>query len=51
LLGDSPLLQRLLRPEAVQALLEQHRDGKSNHTRELRGLAALALWARQAGVA
>jgi asparagine synthase (glutamine-hydrolysing) len=51
LLGDSPLLQRLLRPEAVQALLEQHRDGHANNTRELRALAALALWARQAGVA
>jgi asparagine synthase (glutamine-hydrolysing) len=51
LLGDSPLLQRLLRPQAVQALLEQHRDGRANRTRELRALAALALWARQAGVA
>jgi asparagine synthase (glutamine-hydrolysing) len=51
LLQDSPLLQRLLRPEAVTALLEQHRDGSANHTRELRALAALALWARQAQVA
>ncbi|MCG2595228.1 asparagine synthase (glutamine-hydrolyzing) [Ramlibacter sp. XY19] len=51
LLQGSPLLQRLLRPEAVTALLEQHRDGSANHTRELRALAALALWARQAQVA
>ena len=51
LLDESPLLRRLLRPEAVSALLEQHRDGRANHTRELRALAALALWARQAQVA
>jgi asparagine synthase (glutamine-hydrolysing) len=51
LLRTSPLLQRLLRAEAVTALLEQHRDGSANHTRELRALAALALWARQAQVA
>lgn len=50
LLGDSALLQRLFRPEAVQGLLQRHREGSANHTRELRALAALALWAQGAGV-
>jgi asparagine synthase (glutamine-hydrolysing) len=50
LLRGSPLLQRLLRPEAVNAMLEQHRSGAANRTRELRALAALALWAGQAGI-
>jgi asparagine synthase (glutamine-hydrolysing) len=49
LLRGSALLDRLFRPEAVQALLQRHRDGSANNTRELRALAALALWARQAG--
>jgi asparagine synthase (glutamine-hydrolysing) len=50
LLQGNALLLRLFRPEAVQSLLEQHREGRANHTRELRALAALALWAEQAGV-
>lgn len=50
MLQGSSLLQRLLRPEAVRSLLEQHRAGSANNTRELRALAALALWAQQAGV-
>lgn len=50
LLGDSLLLRELFRPEAVQGLLQRHRDGSANHTRELRALAALALWAAGAGV-
>jgi asparagine synthase (glutamine-hydrolysing) len=49
LLQGSPLLQRLFRPAAVQGLLERHREGKANHTRELRALAALALWETAAG--
>jgi asparagine synthase (glutamine-hydrolysing) len=49
LLQDSALLARLFRPEAVQVLLQRHRDGSANNTRELRALAALALWAQQAG--
>jgi len=48
LLGGSELLQSLFRREALQGLLERHRLGTSNHTRELRALAALALWAEQA---
>jgi asparagine synthase (glutamine-hydrolysing) len=48
LLQGSDLLQRLFRPERVEALLDAHRDGRANHTRELRALAALALWADEA---
>jgi asparagine synthase (glutamine-hydrolysing) len=48
LLQGSELLQRLFRPERMEALLDAHRDGRANHTRELRALAALALWADQA---
>ena len=51
LLQGSPLLQRLFRSDAMAVLLERHRDGSANHTRELRALAAIALWARQAEVA
>ena len=47
-LEGSELLRRLFRPEAMHAMLESHRDGTANHTRELRALAALALWADQA---
>jgi asparagine synthase (glutamine-hydrolysing) len=48
LLQGSDLVQRLFRPERIEALLDAHRDGQANHTRELRALAALALWADQA---
>jgi asparagine synthase (glutamine-hydrolysing) len=48
LLRGSDLLAGLFRPERIDALLEAHRDGRANHTRELRALAALALWADQA---
>ncbi len=51
LLQGSPLLQRLFRSQAVVAMLDRHREGSANHTRELRALAAIALWARQAEVA
>ncbi len=44
LLEDSPLLQQLFLPVQVRRLLDAHRDGHANHTRELRALAALALW-------
>ncbi|MGV3570254.1 MAG: asparagine synthase (glutamine-hydrolyzing) [Ramlibacter sp.] len=50
LLAGSDLVQRLFAPAAVRGLLERHRDGSANHTRELRALAALALWAEGAGV-
>lgn len=43
-LAGSELLRRLFRPEPIEAMLAAHRDGRANHTRELRALAALALW-------
>ena len=51
LLQGSPLVQRLFAPQAVRGLVERHCSGAANHTRELRALAALALWAQQAEVA
>lgn len=48
LLGNE-WLQTLVERSAIDALLAQHRDGRANFTRELRALAALALW--QAGTA
>jgi len=47
LLGGSALLSQLFRRDAVDSLLCAHRDGSANRTRELRALAALALWAGQ----
>jgi asparagine synthase (glutamine-hydrolysing) len=47
-LRGSELLRRLFRPEAIEVMLSSHRDGTANHTRELRALAALALWSAQA---
>ena len=44
----SDLLRSMFVPAAIDALLQRHRDGSANHTRELRALAALALWAAQA---
>ena len=44
LLEQSPLLGGLFQAPVVAALLEQHRGGQANHTRELRALAAIALW-------
>jgi asparagine synthase (glutamine-hydrolysing) len=45
-LASSPLLQQLFQPAEIARLLEAHRTGSANHTRELRALAALALWER-----
>ncbi len=47
-LRGSGLIARLFQPQAVTALLESHRDGSANHTRELRALAVLAIW--EAGI-
>lgn len=43
-LAQSPLLQRHFRSDKVDSLLQTHRDGSANRTRELRALLALALW-------
>ena len=48
LLRGSPLLRQLFRAERIEALLAAHRSGAANHTRELRALAALALWHAEA---
>ena len=45
-LTSSEVLCRLFEPEAVAAMLKCHRDGTANFTRELRALAALAIWHR-----
>ena len=43
-LGRSSFLEQTFQPAVIEAMLEQHRDGRANFTRELRALAALALW-------
>jgi asparagine synthase (glutamine-hydrolysing) len=45
-LATSELLRRLFRGEAIDAMLSEHHDRGANHTRELRALAALAIWER-----
>jgi asparagine synthase (glutamine-hydrolysing) len=45
-LRQSELLGELLLPGPIDAMLAAHRDGSGNFTRELRALAALALWAQ-----
>jgi len=48
-LRGSELVVRLFKPEEVDCLLVEHRDGRANRTRELRALAAIALWQAEAG--
>ena len=48
-LQDSPLVARLFRREVIDRMLQQHRSGDANFTRELRALAAVALWAATEG--
>jgi asparagine synthase (glutamine-hydrolysing) len=43
-LRRSSLVLRYFEPAVVDRMLQQHRSGMSNFTRELRALAALALW-------
>ena len=43
-LAASELLRELFEPAAIERMLDAHRDGSANFTRELRALAALALW-------
>ncbi|WP_395687145.1 asparagine synthase (glutamine-hydrolyzing) [Caenimonas koreensis] len=45
-LESSGLLAKLFKADVVTGMLEQHRAGTANFTRELRALAALALWAK-----
>jgi asparagine synthase (glutamine-hydrolysing) len=44
LLQKSELLTHILKGSEVDLMLERHRAGTANFTRELRALAALALW-------
>ena len=50
-LRQSELLGELPAPGPVEAMLSAHRDGTGNYTRELRALAALALWDRHVRLA
>jgi asparagine synthase (glutamine-hydrolysing) len=45
LLTGSPLIGGLFEPAEVSVLLNAHREGTANYTRELRLLASIALWA------
>jgi asparagine synthase (glutamine-hydrolysing) len=46
-LQGSALIDELFEPERIAHLLDAHRDGSANYTRELRALAALAVWERE----
>lgn len=48
-LQGSDLLARMFEAPQIERMLDQHSDGTANYTRELRALAALALWAQGAG--
>ncbi|MBE2263199.1 MAG: asparagine synthase (glutamine-hydrolyzing) [Burkholderiaceae bacterium] len=48
-LTGSELIGHLFQPSEVLTMLERHRSGTANFTRELRALAALALWQQGAG--
>ena len=45
-LQSSELVQTLCEPTVVTALLDQHRDGTGNFTRELRALVGLEIWSK-----
>ncbi len=45
-LQGSALIAQLFEPPVVASMLERHRTGDANFTRELRALAALGMWAR-----
>jgi asparagine synthase (glutamine-hydrolysing) len=43
-LQSSDMIHRYFRAQVIEDMLERHRTGAANFTRELRALAALALW-------
>jgi len=47
-LTGSEVIGQLFEPAVVTGMLDRHRDGTGNFTRELRALAALAIWHRDA---
>ena len=50
LFADDALAARLFDRTFVRQLFDRHVDGSANHTRELRALAALEVWARRIAV-
>jgi asparagine synthase (glutamine-hydrolysing) len=46
LLQKSELLTQICRASEVDLMLDQHRAGSANFTRELRALAAVAVWGK-----
>ena len=48
-LQKSELLKSVLLAQEVDLMLERHKTGAENYTRELRALAALAVWGESAG--
>lgn len=47
-LNGSEVIAQLFESAVVSHMLDQHRDGSGNFTRELRALAAIALWHQEA---
>jgi asparagine synthase (glutamine-hydrolysing) len=50
-LASSEMIDSWFEPKVIAAMLERHRSGQGNFTRELRALAALALWDAGRGAA
>jgi asparagine synthase (glutamine-hydrolysing) len=48
-LVGSGVVMQLFEPSVVLSMLDLHRDRRGNYTRELRALAALAVWSRKVG--
>jgi len=44
--GDVPVIGELLSVEELSRLADEHRSGRADHTRKLRALIALDVWAR-----
>jgi asparagine synthase (glutamine-hydrolysing) len=46
-LSGSEFVDALFDSDVITAMLDRHRDGEANYTRELRALTALAIWHRE----
>jgi len=46
LLNNSPIMDRYIQKKEALRMLESHRTGSANHTREIRALLALSLWSK-----
>jgi asparagine synthase (glutamine-hydrolysing) len=51
LLQKTELITQMCRAQEIDLMLERHRAGNANFTRELRALAALALWSQRLSLA